>query len=80
MSSWGLILALSGYQCDMAEKRISFTPQINVDDFRCFWSTGTGWGTYTQKRDEKGNLTHGVEVIHGNLNGVKVNGEPHRSP
>ena len=80
MSSWGLILALSGYQCDMAEKRISFTPQINVDDFRCFWSTGTAWGTYTQKRDENGNLTHGVEVIHGNLNGVKVNGEPHRSP
>ncbi len=77
MSSWGLILALSGYQCDMAEKRISFTPRINGDDFRCFWSTGTAWGTYTQKRDANGNLTHSVEVIHGNLRGVKVNEEPH---
>ena len=78
MSSWGLILALSGYQCDMSEKRISFTPRINGDDFRCFWSTGTAWGTFTQKRDANGSLTHNVEVIHGNLSGVKVNGEPHR--
>jgi hypothetical protein len=61
----------------MAEKRISFTPRINGDDFRCFWSTGTAWGTYTQKRDANGNLTHSVEVIHGNLRGVKVNEEPH---
>ncbi len=76
MASWGLILALSGYQCDMTEKKISFSPRINEDDFRCFWSTGTAWGTYTQKRDAKGKFTHGVEVIHGTLKGVKVNGAP----
>jgi len=73
MASWGLVLALSGYQCDMSEKKISFTPRINGDDFCCFWSTGTAWGTYTQKRDAKGKLTYGVEVIHGTLKGVKVN-------
>jgi uncharacterized protein (DUF608 family) len=76
MASWGLILALSGYSCDMAEKKISFSPRVNDDDFKTFWSTGTAWGTYIQKRDAKGKLTQGVEVIHGALKNVKVNGAP----
>jgi hypothetical protein len=72
MASWGLMLALSGYTCDMAEKKIAFNPRINADDFCTFWSTGTAWGTYTQRRDAKGKLTHSVEVLHGTLKGVKV--------
>jgi uncharacterized protein (DUF608 family) len=76
MASWGLILALSGYHCDMAEKRISFSPRINSEDFRCFFSTGTAWGIYSQKRDAEGKLRQGVEVIHGSLKGVSVNGAP----
>ena len=80
MASWGLIPALSGYHCDMTEKRISFSPRINEDDFKTFWSTGTAWGTYTQHRDPKGRLTHSVQVLHGALKGVKVNGELHQSP
>ncbi len=72
MASWGLILALSGYTCDMTEKRIGFAPRINGDDFRCFWSTGTAWGTYSQNRDAKGKLIHSVDVIHGSLKGVSV--------
>ena len=76
MASWGLVLALSGYTCDMTERKIGFSPRINEDDFKTFWSTGTAWGTYAQKRDAKGKLTQGVEVIHGTLNKVKVNGAP----
>ena len=34
MSSWALLLALSGFKCDMVEKRIYFSPKINKDDFR----------------------------------------------
>jgi hypothetical protein len=76
MSSWGLLLSLSGFQCDMAEKRMSFAPRINGDDFRCFWSTGTAWGTYSQRRDpETGKLEWSIDVIHGSLDGVKVNGK-----
>ena len=76
MSSWGLLLALSGFQCDMTEKRMSFAPRINGDDFRCFWSTGTAWGTYRQRRDpQTGKIEWGVDVLHGSLVGVEVNGE-----
>jgi hypothetical protein len=76
MSSWGLLLSLSGFQCDMAEKRMSFAPRINGEGFRCFWSTGTAWGTYSQRRDpETGKIEWGVDVLHGSLDGVKVNGE-----
>ena len=76
MSSWGLIIALSGYSCDMVEKKISFSPRINGDDFRCFWSTGTAWGVYTQKWDAEGKLRQCIEVIHGSLKGVRVNDNP----
>jgi len=72
MASWGLLLTLSGFTCDMAEKKIAFNPRISGDDFRTFWSTGTAWGTYTQRRDAKGKLTHSVEVLHGSLKGVRV--------
>lgn len=51
MSSWALLMALSGYHCDMAAARMSFAPQIaastDPDMFSCFWSYGRGWGTYT---------------------------------
>lgn len=76
MASWGLILALSGYSCDMAEGRIGFAPRINGDDFRCFFSTGTAWGIYTQRRGADGKLGQGVEVIHGTLKGVRLSGAP----
>jgi len=75
MSSWGILLALSGYQCDISEKKISFDPRINADDFHCFWSTGKAWGTYTQKMDAEGKLRRNIEIIHGSLKGVKVNGD-----
>jgi hypothetical protein len=76
LSSWGLLLALSGFTCDAAAKRIEFSPRVNADDFGCFWSTGTAWGMYTQTRDrEAGRVKWSVDVIHGSLDGYKVNGE-----
>jgi len=75
MSSWGLLLALSGFRCDMAEGVLGFDPRINTDDFRCFWSTGTAWGTYTQQiHPTTGEKRWGIEVLHGSLRGTRVNG------
>ena len=48
MASWSLILALSGFHYDAREAIIAFAPKVNADDFKCFYSTGSGWGTYTQ--------------------------------
>ena len=47
MSSYALLLALSGFKFDMVKGEIGFNPRLLRDGkFRCFWSTGTGWGTF----------------------------------
>jgi uncharacterized protein (DUF608 family) len=48
MASWTLLLALSGFTCDLTVGHIGFKPAIPDLPFRCFWSTGTGWGVYEQ--------------------------------
>ncbi len=49
MSSWGLILALSGYFYDGRKALMQFDPRMEQRDFRVFWSTGSGWGTFGQR-------------------------------
>jgi hypothetical protein len=66
MSSWSLILALSGYQYSAVEKSLSFAPKVNAEDFRCFFSTGTAWGSFAQKLKDT-RLEATVEVRHGKL-------------
>ncbi len=45
MSSWAILPALSGFRYDGTDKVMEFDPGINREDFRTFWSCGTGWGT-----------------------------------
>lgn len=49
MASWSLLLALSGFHCDAHDRFIAFAPKVNFDDFKCFYSTGNGWGVFSQK-------------------------------
>ncbi|MBC7321388.1 hypothetical protein H5T89_12190, partial [bacterium] len=49
MASWGLLLALSGYEYDGRNFTIGFKPRINTSDFKCFFSTNSGWGMFSQK-------------------------------
>lgn len=48
MSSWSLLLALSGFEFSAVARRIAFAPKLNAERFRCFWSCGTAWGTFEQ--------------------------------
>ena len=48
MASWGGILALSGFRFHAANKTVIARPMINRERFRCFWSTATAWGSFTQ--------------------------------
>ncbi len=52
MSSWAVLMALSGFEYDGVAKSIKFDPKINSNNFFTFWSTGTGWGTYKQTGQE----------------------------
>jgi non-lysosomal glucosylceramidase len=45
MSSWALLLALSGFQYDGVSGAMSFAPATGKGEFSSFWSCGTGWGT-----------------------------------
>jgi len=49
MSSWGLLLALSGYSYSAPEMRLGFDPAVYPEDFRTVWTTGGGWGTFSQR-------------------------------
>jgi non-lysosomal glucosylceramidase len=74
LSSWALLLALSGYRFDMVRKEISFQPAVHAANFSCFFSTGSAWGIYRQRTDPR---THRrrqeVEILYGSLDGVAVN-------
>jgi hypothetical protein len=48
MSSWGLILSLSGFRYDGVDKTLYLTPQ-KIDGnkkMKCFFSTNTAWGVF----------------------------------
>ena len=49
LSSWSLLTALSGYHYSAPDRRLAFAPRLNAADFRCLFTTGSGWGTFTQK-------------------------------
>lgn len=73
MASWALLTALSGFQFDMTAGTVSFSPRVNADDFRCFWSAGSAWGVYTQKKNPKtGKMDKKLKVLWGDPKSVRL--------
>jgi non-lysosomal glucosylceramidase len=73
MSSWGLLIALSGFQFDMVRREMRFAPVINREHFTTFWSTGLAWGTYSQtKKDGTNEYDVSINVLYGDASGVQV--------
>lgn len=66
LSSWSLLTALSGYRYSAPLARLSFAPRVNAADFRTFFTTGSGWGTYRQTLSRQ-SATASVEVTRGTL-------------
>jgi uncharacterized protein (DUF608 family) len=54
MSSWAILLALTGQQGDTNKDELNFAPvfeaSTNTDLFRAFWSDGRHWGIITQSK------------------------------
>ena len=44
MSSYALLSALSGFYYSAPKKTLSFGPKLQLQDFRTFFSTATGYG------------------------------------
>jgi non-lysosomal glucosylceramidase len=74
MASWAVLLALSGFQCDLGKNEMSFEPRLepSQSSFTTFWSTGRGWGTYTQDKDANEQWQATVKVLGGDMKGVNV--------
>jgi non-lysosomal glucosylceramidase len=71
MANWGLVIALSGFTFDAPGRAYGFAPKINRDNFTTFWSTGTGWGTFTQLITKTG-ATAELTVLHGRLDVARL--------
>jgi non-lysosomal glucosylceramidase len=83
MSSWMLLLACSGFRCDVSENTMDFAPvdglSTGSDVFSTFWSNGVAWGTFTRWKDEmSGTWRSEVQPLGGDSSGVQitVHGEP----
>ncbi len=66
LANWGLVIALSGFTFDAPGKAYGFAPKVSADDFKTFWSTGTGWGTFSQRVAERTARAE-LSVLHGKL-------------
>ena len=47
MAAWSGVIALSGFHYNGPQAAVIAVPRIPHKTFVCFWSTGTGWGTFT---------------------------------
>ena len=54
MSSWSLVPALSGFQYSGSAQSMAFAPRVNGANFRCAWTTGSGWGEFRQRVTSSG--------------------------
>ncbi|HEX4810112.1 MAG TPA: GH116 family glycosyl-hydrolase [Bryobacteraceae bacterium] len=61
MAAWSGVLALSGFRYLGPSAAVIAAPRISHDRFTCFWSTATGWGTFSTGTGLE------IKVLHGDL-------------
>ena len=66
MASWAGVLALNRFRYHGGEKSVVIQSRINQEEFSCFWSTGTGWGIFSQAT-KPGETKVCLAVTHGEL-------------
>jgi len=49
MSSWSLLEAVAGYKYNAAKRSLGFSPKLRTQDFKAFFITAEGWGTFTNR-------------------------------
>jgi non-lysosomal glucosylceramidase len=66
MASWTSVVALSGFDFDGSSSTVTVVPRLPHREFDCFWSTGTGWGTFSY-RPTAGGTRLTIRVLAGRL-------------
>jgi non-lysosomal glucosylceramidase len=72
-------LALSGYRYSAPAAQIAFAPMVSAERFRCFFSAGSGWGSFAQ-RSEHDTLTATLELRGGGLRLQRIGLRPPAAP
>ncbi len=66
MSAWSGVVALSGFRYVGPDKSVIAAPRIRPANFTSFWSTSTGWGTFSQSI-QGGRVRFSLSVLAGSL-------------
>ena len=66
MSSWGVYLALAGFQYDGPNGFVGFAPKITPENFKAAFTFAEAWATFEQKR-ESGKQVNKIILAKGNL-------------
>lgn len=74
MASWAVLLALSGFHCELGKNEMRFEPKVEPSQevFTTIWSTSRGWGIYSQQKEPHGDWQPSIDVLGGDMTGVKV--------
>ena len=73
LASYGVLLALTGFNCDAVNKRLTFRPAItNEQNFSGFFCCPDGWGIYHQEKLENGSLNRRIETLYGDLSEYEI--------
>ncbi|MDN5204272.1 GH116 family glycosyl hydrolase [Fulvivirgaceae bacterium BMA10] len=81
MASYGVLLAVSGFDYHGPKGHITFDPKLTPEDFKAPFTVAEGWGTFTQKRTNA-NQTNSLDLKFGQLNlktfslAIPANGNP----
>lgn len=62
MASYALLLAYSGFRCDLSKGHLRFAPVENTQSFQCFWAVDGAWGMVRYAKD-----TVTVEILDGSM-------------
>jgi len=66
MASYGVFLALCGFEYDGPKSQLGFAPRIAPENFQAAFTTAEGWGSYSQKSDAQ-KLRSEISVRWGQL-------------
>lgn len=74
MASYGVFLAACGYQHHGPKGLLGFAPRMKPEDFRAAFTTGTGWGSFSQSIQD-GQQKEKIEVRWGEVKLKKMSFE-----
>lgn len=67
MASYGSFISACGFQHHGPKGYLRFAPRFNQDNFRCAFTSASGWGSYAQRRLSGESQHHRIHMLHGTL-------------